>query len=236
MLRSFEPDMQAIVVGASGGIGGALAAKLRQLPQVTSLITTSRRGDGADVAMDITDEASIKAIAGMVQQPRLIIIASGLLHSDALQPEKSWRSLTAEQMARSYAVNVIGPALVAKHFLPLMPRTGKIIFAPLSARVGSITDNHTGGWHSYRASKAALNQLVRTLAHELTLKNPAAVCAGLHPGTVATQMSAPFRQHVVAGKIFSPEQAADYLLKVIDGLNAADSGGCFAWDGSRIPA
>ena len=122
-----------------------------------------------------------------------------------------------------------------KHFLPLMPRDRRAVFAALSARVGSIGDNRLGGWHSYRASKAALNMILKNLSIELARTHPQAVVAGLHPGTVDTALSVPFQKGVAADKLFTADYSASRLLAVLDGLTPADSGGVFAWDGARIP-
>jgi len=138
-------------------------------------------------------------------------------------------------MERSYRINAIGPALVAKHFLPLLTRERKAMFAALSARVGSIEDNQLGGWHAYRASKAALNMLLKTLSIELARQNPTAICVGLHPGTVDTRLSEPFQRGVPEGKLFSPQKSARHLLNVFDTLSPEQSGQIFAWDGQRIP-
>lgn len=190
--------------------------------------------------VDLADEASIaQAAAGVAQSsapPRLVIVASGRLHGGGLRPEKHWGALDAAALAQAFAVNATGPALVAKHFLPLLPRQGKAVFAALSARVGSIEDNRSGGWYAYRASKAALNMMIRTLAIELARRAPQAACIGLHPGTVDTALSQPFQANVPPGKLFSPAQSAGYLLRVIDRIGPADSGNVFAWDGQRIPA
>ena len=140
------------------------------------------------------------------------------------------------RLARIFAVNTIGPALVLKHFAPLLPRTGRSVIALLSARVGSISDNRLGGWYGYRASKAALNQLVRTASIEVARSRRDAVIVGLHPGTVETPLSAPFRGNVSPGKLFTPRVSAAHLLTAIEGLTPADSGKCFAWDGSEVPA
>lgn len=161
----------------------------------------------------------------------MVVVASGLLHDGALQPEKSLRDLDPAAMARVFAVNSIGPILVAKHALRLMPRHGRSVIALLSARIGSISDNRLGGWYSYRASKAALNQLVRTLAIEAARTHPELVVVALHPGTVETRLSTPFRG---SRATVSPDEAAANLLRVIQGLTPADSGGFFAWDGSPI--
>ena len=166
----------------------------------------------------------------------LVIVASGILHDrEGLHPEKTWRALDGAALEQVYRINTVGPALVAKHFLPLLARHRKSVFAALSARVGSISDNQLGGWHAYRASKAALNMLLRTFAIELARRNPRAICVGLHPGTVDTRLSAPFQANVPEGKLFTADLAAERLLAVIDRLEPSDSGSVFAWDGQQIP-
>ncbi len=223
----------AIIVGAGGGIGAGLVAALTEEARYAPIIGLSRAaGD-----FDLTDEASIAAAALSCARhgpPGLIIVATGLLHDGDLRPERSIRELDPDWMARNYAINTIGPALIAKHFLPLLPRDQRTVFAFLSARVGSIGDNHLGGWHSYRAAKTALNMVIRNLAIEMRRTNPRAVCVGLHPGTVDTALSAPFQANVSPGKLFDPERAALQLLDVLDELKGADSGKCFAWDGEEI--
>ena len=231
-LSTFDRPAAALVVGASGGIGGALAAGIAAAGLT---VVTAARSSGCDLVLDVTDEASIAAaMARLAGTPplRLVIVATGLLHDDALLPEKNLRALDAAALARSFAVNAIGPVLVAKHVLPLLPRDGRCVFAALSARVGSIADNRLGGWYGYRASKAALNQLVRTLAIEARRTHPDTIVAALHPGTVETQLSAPFRGE---RETVAPDAAAANLLRVIDRLTPAQSGGFFAWDGSAIP-
>lgn len=224
----------AIVVGSSGGIGRALRARLSAQPRFSAVLGLGR---GSSPPLDLTDEDSIAAaarhVAGLGADVRLTIDASGFLHGDGLSPEKSWRDLDAAHMARAFAVNAIGPALLMKHFLPLLPRLGRSVFATLSARVGSIGDNRLGGWYSYRASKAALNQFVRTAAIELGRRQPGAICVALHPGTVATPLSSPF---VKAGlDVQTPEQAAERLLATIDGLGPGSSGGFFDHRGEPVP-
>lgn len=150
-------------------------------------------------------------------------------------PEKTLRAIQPEAMARMFAVNTIGPALIAKHWLPRLPKDRRAVFAVLSARVGSIGDNRLGGWHGYRASKAALNMLIANFAIEMRRTHPLAVIVALHPGTVATGLSRPFQSGVAPGQLFSPETSAAHLLDVIDRLTPEDSGGFFAWDGTRIP-
>lgn len=224
----------AIVVGSSGGIGSALHARLSAQSRFSAVLGLGRR---SSPPLDLTDEASVAAAARHVEalgaDVRLVIDASGILHGDGLSPEKSWRDLDAAQMARAFAVNAIGPALLMKHFLPLLPRQGRSVFATLSARVGSIGDNRLGGWYSYRASKAALNQFVRTAAIELGRRQPAALCVALHPGTVATSLSSPF---VKAGlDVQTPDQAAGRLIDVIERLPSGSSGGFFDHRGDPVP-
>jgi NAD(P)-dependent dehydrogenase (short-subunit alcohol dehydrogenase family) len=187
--------------------------------------------------IDIEDEASIALAASTLFNEGvldLVVVASGLLHTDDLTPEKSYRQLSAAALSRYFSVNATGPALVAKHFLPLLRRDRPAVFAALSARVGSIGDNRIGGWHGYRASKAALNMIVKTLSIELSRTHPEAACVALHPGTVATYLSAPFRSRVPADRLFDADRAARQLLDVIAGLSRADSGEILAWDGSAI--
>ena len=225
----------AVIIGASGGIGGAFAEALAEEGGYDRIWRFSR-SDG-DAKLDLTDEASIAAAATLVGQgsaPSLIFIATGLLHEGIHTPEKSYRGLDADWLARVYAVNTIGPALVAKHFLPLLPKDERSVFAALSARVGSISDNDLGGWHGYRASKAALNMMIKNFALELARTHKRAICVGLHPGTVDTELSKPFQGNVAAGKLFKSDRAAVQLLDVLDGLRPVDSGKCFAWDGDEI--
>ena len=230
-MASLPRPCRAMVIGASGGIGAALVARLRAVDiEVVALSRTAG-------SIDLTDEASIVAACAALDDElplRLVIVAVGLLHDATQQPEKSMRALDPVALARSFAVNTIGPAMVAKHVIPRLPRDGKSLFAVLSARVGSIGDNRLGGWHGYRASKAALNQMIRTLAIETARSRPEAVLAALHPGTVATALSAPFRGNVEPERLFTPDEAAGYLLDVVDALTPVDSGGFFAWDGSSI--
>ncbi|MDH5622584.1 MAG: SDR family NAD(P)-dependent oxidoreductase, partial [Gammaproteobacteria bacterium] len=160
---------------------------------------------------------------------------TGVLHrDDAVQPEKTMQALSASAMSEVFAVNAIGPALLAKHFLPVMRRKGKTVFAVLSARVGSIADNRLGGWVTYRASKAALNMVIKTLSIEQTRRRPESIMVALHPGTVDTALSKPFSSGVAEHALFTPEYSAACLLKVIDGLDVSDSGAFLAWDGTRI--
>ncbi len=244
--RSFGGDMHVVVVGASGGIGQALTVKLAQSSAVRRITACSRSRPAPEdpkirhFRLDLTDEATIASVAQSVafeaSSLDLVLVASGILHDgEALHPEKTWRALDGAALERIYRINAIGPALIAKHFLPLLARDRKSVFAALSARVGSIADNQLGGWHAYRASKAALNMLLRTFAIELARRNPGAICVGLHPGTVDTPLSAPFQANVPEDKLLTPDRAAARLLEVVDRLTPDDSGRVLAWDGQVIP-
>jgi NAD(P)-dependent dehydrogenase (short-subunit alcohol dehydrogenase family) len=219
----FPPGGIAVVFGASGGIGRALTARLRTHPDFSIVSGYSRTGT---IALDLGVESSIEAVSADVQQydmdVRLLIDATGVLEGDGCIAEKSWRQLNPAAMSRAFVVNAIGPALLMKHFLPLLPRQGKCIFATLSARVGSIGDNRLGGWYSYRASKAALNQIVRTAAIELRRTRPEAACVALHPGTVDTRLSARFAKPGL--EVQTPDTAAKRLITLIDTLTPAASG------------
>jgi len=246
MLEFLTPTTVAVVVGASGGIGCALVDGLRTETAVGTVLATGCRRLPAEaprvraLQVDVADETSIARAAEIARahgEVRLVIVASGVLHeSPTVVPEKSWGMLDGAMLARVFAVNAIGPALVAKHFLPLLPRDGRAVFAALSARVGSIEDNRLGGWYAYRASKAALNMLLRTLALELRRRAPEAICVGLHPGTVDTSLSAPYAGRIPPEKRLSPARSAAHLLRVIDDLEREDSGDVLAWNGARIPA
>ncbi|MET3826711.1 NAD(P)-dependent dehydrogenase (short-subunit alcohol dehydrogenase family) [Sphingomonas sp. PvP055] len=227
----------AVIIGASGGIGAALEAALVEEATFDKVYGFAR-SYGGDRHIDLLDEATIAAAAATVSTgpaPTLIVIATGVLHDGDRGPEKSLRELDPEWLAKTFAINAIGPAIVAKHFLPLMPRSGRCVFAALSARVGSISDNKLGGWYGYRASKAALNQLIRTLAIEEKRRNDRAIVVGLHPGTVDTALSKPFQGNVQPGRLFDAERAALQLLDTIEGLKVPDSGKLFDYEGGEVP-
>lgn len=226
----------AVIIGANGGIGAALAEALVEEGAFGRVHRFARSAPG-DAHLDYADEATIAAAAAVVGQgppPTLIIVATGLLHDGDRGPEKSIVALDPAWMQASYLANAVGPALVAKHFLPLLPKGERAVFAALSARVGSITDNRLGGWHSYRAAKAALNMLIRGIAIETRRTHDRAIVVGLHPGTVDTPLSKPFQANVQPGHLFAPDRAAVQLLDVIDGLGVKDSGKLIAWDGTTI--
>lgn len=235
--------MRCAVFGASGGIGAALVQALAARGYVSEVHAGSRSGTAPvharvrPFAFDLEDEASIAAACAVIGAPLdMVLVATGrLTRADGTGPEKSYRAVTADGLAELFAINAIGPALIAKHALPLLPRDRRAVFAVLSARVGSISDNRLGGWHAYRAAKAALNMLVRNLAIELSRSHPQALAVALHPGTVDTGLSAPFQRGVAEGKLFTPDYAAGRLLTVLDGLAPAQSGRLYAWDGAEIP-
>ncbi len=216
--------MRTLVIGSSGGIGAALLAASG--PQAMGL---SRSGDG----LDITKESSIiNALSGVSDPFDRILIATGALELNGARPEKSLRALDASAMQAQFALNAIGPILVLKHVLNLLPRDKPAQIAALSARVGSIGDNHLGGWHSYRAAKAALNQLFHTAAIEIARSHPEVCVALIHPGTVATPLGAGYSgNHPTT----PPAQAAANILNVLNGLTSADTGKFFDWQGKVIP-
>lgn len=234
--------MTAAVFGASGGIGAALAQALARRGHETVWLgarTAPQTNDARfrPFAFDLTEEASIHDATRQMADdpPQTVIVATGILTlPDGTGPEKGLRQIDPATMAQVLQVNAIGPALIAKHMLPLLPRDRRAVFAALSARVGSIGDNRLGGWHSYRASKAALNMLLKNFAIELARSHPHAIVAGLHPGTVDTALSEPFQRNVPDGKLFEPAFAAAALLDVLDRLDPHDSGHVFDWGGERI--
>ena len=219
--------MRALVIGASGGIGHAMAERLETGgAEVTRL---SRSADG----LDVTDEASVAAALGALEGPfDLVFVATGALSIDGQDPEKTLKHLDAGRLAAQVALNAAGPALVLKHALRLLPRDRRCVFAALSARVGSIGDNRAGGWYGYRAAKAALNQLIHTAAIEIARTRPEAVVVALHPGTVTTPLT---EKYLGRHPSVPPETCADNLLRVIADLTHEHSGGFYDWAGKEIP-
>lgn len=244
ILNSFPPNTRAAVIGASGGIGRAIVHRLVESENVASVCAFSRRQPSwsSDKVVpgfiDIENEEAIRdaaETAGGNDALDLVVVATGMLgKGEGIRPEKALREIDAQALEKLYRVNAVGPALVAKHFLPRLRKRSRTVFAVLSARVGSIADNRLGGWYAYRASKSALNMLLKTAAIEHARQWPESVIIGLHPGTVDTSLSRPFTRRTPKDKLFSAEQSAGYLLNVIDGVGSADSGAVFAWDGTRI--
>lgn len=249
-LASFPASSTVLVQGASRGIGLGFVKALLQDDAGFRVIATCRDPDSAQALtalacdrlsirpLDVTQASRVEALANdlMTDGVRLslVINAAGILHGKDFGPEKKLEDLDFAALEKIFAVNTFGPALLLKSLRPLMAPDGKAAFVAISARVGSISDNRLGGWYAYRASKAALNQIIRTAAIELRRRNRNAIVAALHPGTTDTGLSAPFQANVPADKLFSVEQTCGYLLDVIDGLSIEDSGGFFAWDGKRI--
>lgn len=238
---------RCVVVGASGGIGSAFVDHLLARDSVEQVYgfarSTPRPANSERLVwghLDYADAATIESAAEQVKEDGpvdLVIVATGLLHAeDGFGPEKSLRQLDPEALTRNYLINTIGPMMVAKSFLPLLVKDEKSVFAALSARVGSITDNRIGGWYGYRAAKAGLNQMLRTASIEHQRRWPHSVLIGLHPGTVDTDLSKPFQRNVAEGKLFTAQHSTEQMSGVIDRVTAEDSGNVYAYDGSQIPA
>lgn len=242
-----KDNLNIVIVGASGGIGQAIVQHLLSETRVDKIYCCSRSTHEMSsnkkiipIAIDLLDESSISSAAAQVAHDKkaidLVIVCTGILHDDTLKPEKALKELDAENFLKVMQINALGPALVGKYFMPLLSNVNRCFFGVISARVGSISDNQLGGWHSYRTSKAALNMLIKNIAIEYKRKKSKLIVAGLHPGTVDTSLSLPFQKNVKPEKLFTSEFSADRLLSVINQLNVDDSGCCFAWDGKLIPA
>jgi NAD(P)-dependent dehydrogenase (short-subunit alcohol dehydrogenase family) len=254
VLQGLTEPAHALVTGASSGIGLAVVRELLA-DEGVACVHAVARGAGQSAALaalaeahgerllpvstDLTSADALQALAAHVARRsdalHLVFNAAGVLHGPGLRPEKSLTSLRSESLAQVFALNAFAPVLLVQALLPLLRHRAPIVLASLSARVGSIGDNHLGGWYAYRASKAAQNQLFRTLAVELRRTHPNATCVLLHPGTVDTPLSQPFQGGVPAGKLFSPEFAARQLLAIVARMTPADSGRFYAWDGSEVP-
>lgn len=243
-----------LVVGASQGIGLGFVQYFLQDPQVHRVFAGYRSPETAGqllqlaeqhgdrlipLQVDATDETQIAAAIAQIQtvtpKLHLVINCVGWLHQGTLQPEKALRQITAEQLLQYFQVNSVSAVLLAKHLLPLLKHSEPNIFASISAKVGSIGDNHLGGWYGYRASKAALNMLMKTTAIEYSRRSPQTIVVCLHPGTTDTRLSQPFQQGVPTEKLFSVERTVSQLVTVLGNLTPADSGEFFSWDGSRLP-
>ncbi|MEH1936082.1 MAG: SDR family NAD(P)-dependent oxidoreductase [Nostoc sp.] len=246
--------VNALIVGASQGIGLGFVKRLLQDARIAKVYATSRQPESASdlialaaehserlicLAMDITDESQIveavQKIRAQVDKLHLVVNCVGLLHEDNLQPEKSLRQINSENLLRYFQINSVGAVLLAKHLLPLFRHGERSVFATISAKLGSIGDNQLGGWYGYRASKAALNMLMRTAAIEYKRSCPKALIVTLHPGTTDTRLSRPFQGNVPAEQLFSVERTVTQLLTVIEQLQEGDSGQFFSWNGNRLP-
>lgn len=244
LLSSFQPNSRIAVIGASGGIGSALVESLSGDTNTSQILACSRSGKRfpsstvSSARIDITDEESITRCARDATKDGpldIVIVATGLLSDgEDLFPEKSLQEIRHDAFQQAFEINVTGPAMVAKHFLPHLRKGTKTVFAALSARVGSIGDNRLGGWYAYRASKAALNMFLKTLSIEHARLWPQSVVLGLHPGTVDTELSKPFTGRTAPDKLFTPELSAGYLIRVINQVQPVDSGHVIAWNGSRV--
>lgn len=218
---------KALIIGASGGIGSAIVTALEARGVTVTGLSRSRDG------LDITDAASVERVIGALEGPfDLIFVATGALEGGGYAPEKSVAAITAEGLAAQFAVNAIGPMIVVREALRLLPKDRRGVIAVLSARVGSIGDNGIGGWHGYRAAKAALNQLIHGTAIELGRTHKQAIAVCLHPGTVETDFTA---KYAARHTTVSAKEAADNLLGVIEGLDQAQSGGFYDYSGAEVP-
>ncbi|NJN22426.1 MAG: SDR family NAD(P)-dependent oxidoreductase [Leptolyngbya sp. RL_3_1] len=244
-------EAHILVVGASQGIGLGFVTHLLTLPRVARVYATYRQPETATgllalahphlvtLPMDATDEGQIAfalaEIGAITQRLDGVINCVGFLHSGGLQPEKSVRQLDGEQLLEYFRVNSIPTALLAKQVLPLLKRSDRSFFTSISAKIGSIGDNRLGGWYGYRASKAALNMFLKTIAIEYSRKSPNTTVVALHPGTTDTRLSQPFQGNVPADKLFTVERTVTQLWEVICGLQPSDNGGFFSWDGTPLP-
>jgi NAD(P)-dependent dehydrogenase (short-subunit alcohol dehydrogenase family) len=245
----------ALVQGASRGVGLEFTRQLLERRYVSHVIATCRKPEESDalaqlgersagrlsvVRLDVADEKSIIDAVGAVKKTaerlHLLINCAGILHDESgVRPEKRLESVDPDILQRVFEVNAFGPLLMAKHFHPFLRHADRSVLANLSARVGSIGDDRSGGWYAYRGSKAAQNMFTKNTALELARRAPRCICVALHPGTVETELSRPFRGRIPADKLFSVERAAGQLLDVMDRLKPKDSGSFFAWDGTPIP-
>lgn len=231
-----------LIIGASGALGAAFVSEYRRRLPSSTIYATNRSAlptvDADQVlALDYDQPhmfADVAAQLADVQDLETILVATGRLHDDDNMPEKALKQVDADWMLENFRINTVGPTLALKHFLPLQPKTKPTRFGILSARVGSISDNHLGGWHSYRASKAALNMIIKTTSIEQRRSNPEAMIVGLHPGTVDSELSRPFQRGVPT--LFSPQQSAGQLIEVLSSTHPEQSGSVFAFDGTNIPS
>jgi len=235
-------DKNVAIIGASGAIGNAFVEHYSDDQSVNKVFAFSRKKQSYEnkkvqsFELDIENQNSIQDAAEKIKENRLnhIIVATGILHSESFGPEKSIKDINHESMTKVMSVNTIGPSLVGRYFIPLLTKDTKSILAFLSARVGSISDNKLGGWYSYRASKTALNQIIKNFSIELKRTNPNAIVLGLQPGTVDSNLSEPFKKNVPTEKLFTPEKSMELMLNVIENASMKDSGNLLAYDGETI--
>ena len=230
------------IIGSSGAIGRAFLDAYIADKEISNIYSISRTEVELNDAriihinIDVTDEVSVKAAASKIGENRLdkLIVATGILHTELFGPEKSIKDIKIENFVKIFSVNAFGPALIGKYFLPLMKKDKKSIAAFLSARVGSISENKLGGWYAYRASKSALNQIIKNFSIESKRTNPAGIIIGLQPGTVKSKLSEPFQKNVKKGKLLLPKDSVKSLIKVIESVMQNDSGKIFDWKGEEI--
>ena len=230
-----------IIAGSSGAIGGEFKELYANNQNVEKIIALSRKPINTDhnriqsVEIDYNNEATFKNLDEISQLDSIskIIIATGILHTDEIKPEKSIDSIDDESMKRVFQVNVFGPILLVKKLLPLIKKSKGVKVVFLTARVGSVSGNELGGWHSYRSSKSALNMIIKNLSIELKRLNKEHVVIGIHPGTVKSHLSEPFLKHV-KHDVFSPEESVGFMIKVINEITHKDSGKCFDFSGKVI--
>ncbi len=249
-----QEKANALIIGASQGIGLGFVRKLLQDDRIARIYATYRQPDtamelmslvdeypdklnclGMDISEEVQIQSCIKKIGASVNKLHLVINCVGILHDSTLQPEKSLRHINSENLLRYFQINSIGSVLLAKHLLPLFKHQEPSVFASISAKVGSIGDNRLGGWYGYRASKAALNMLMKTTAIEYKRSSPKTIVVTLHPGTTDTRLSQPFQKNVPPEKLFSVQRTVNQLMDVIENLKDSDSGEFFSWDGSKLP-
>ena len=230
-----------VVIGANGAIGNAFVSSFVNNTDIKNIFTLGRAETKnyskriKHFIADITDESAIEDFASSIDVTLdAVIVATGILHADGINPEKSIRDIDLETFSEILKINTIGPAIIGKHLLPLLNNQTKSVMAFLSARVGSISDNKLGGWYAYRASKSALNQVIKNFSIEIGRRNKNAVVIGFQPGTVDSNLSKPFQKNVNKDKLFTPEFSVEKMTHVIENLTSEDSGNIFDWSGEII--
>ena len=229
--------MQVLIIGAGGGVGRALVEYYCDQGATVQALSRQQLPNLPGHWLQVTDytEASLQRIFPQLKQPDIVISTLGILHTDDFMPEKRLADVNWKQLQQTFYVNAALPILLLQQLLPIVPKKQPCVWAQLSAKVGSITDNYLGGWYSYRGSKAALNMLLKTASVELKRTHKQLCLAAIHPGTTDTPLSAPFQQRLPADKLYTPAQSAERIAAVINQLTAEDSGGFWHWDGSPLP-